>query len=82
MAKSHLNILELGQTPHCEGQRRCCSVVTLKQVYVHYCQTNSKCSFLAGSTMLLFYYLEHESVHFFSDVFVCKEGAILRRLKH
>jgi hypothetical protein len=32
--------------------------------------------------MLLSYHLEHESVHFFSDVFVCKGGAILRRLKH
>jgi len=72
MPKSHLNILEFGQTPHREGERRCCSVVTLKHVYVHYCQTDSKCSLLAGSTMLQSYYLEHKSVHFFPDVFVCK----------
>jgi len=72
MPKSHLNILELGQTPHREGQGRCCGVVTLRQVYVDYYQTDSKCSLLEGSTMLLSYHLEHESVHFFSDVFVCK----------
>jgi len=42
------------------------------KVVVDYCQTDSKCSLLAGSTMLLSYYLEHESVHFFSDVFICK----------
>jgi hypothetical protein len=72
MPKSHLNILELGQTPHREGQCRCCGVVTLKQVDVDYCQTDSKFPLLTGSTMLLSYYLEHESVHFFSDVFVCK----------
>ena len=82
MPKSHLNILELGQTPHREGQGRCCGVVTLRQVYVDYYQTDSKCSLLEGSTMLLSYHLEHESVHFFSDVFVCKQLAILRRLKH
>ena len=29
---SHLNILELGQTPHREAQRRRCRVVTLKQL--------------------------------------------------
>ena len=72
MPKSHLNVLEFGQTPHREGQRRSCSVVTLKQVGVDYCQTDSKYSLLTGSTMLLSYHLEHEGVHFFSDVFVCK----------
>ena len=72
MPKSHLNILEFGQTPHREGQRRCCSVVTLKQVNVDYCQTDSNYSLLAGSTVLLSYHLEHEGVHFFSDVFVRK----------
>ena len=77
MPTSHLNILELGQTPHREAQRRSCRVVTLKQVDVDYCQTDSKSALLAGSTMLLSCHLEHEGVHFFSDVFVCKEGAIL-----
>jgi hypothetical protein len=72
MTNTHLNILELGQTPHREGQCRSYSVVTLKQGDVDYCQADSKCSLLAGSTMLLPYHLEHESVHFFSDVFVCK----------
>jgi hypothetical protein len=82
LVKSHLYFLELGQTPHREGQRRSYSVVTLKQVDVDYCQTDSKYSLLAGSNMLLSYHLEHEGVHLFSDVFVCKKGAILRRLKH
>jgi hypothetical protein len=77
MPKTRLNILELGQTPYREGERRCCGVVTLKQVEFDYCQSDSKCSLLAGNTMLLSYHLEHESVHFFSDVFVFKEGAIL-----
>ena len=71
MPESHLDILEFGQTPHREGQRRCCCVVTLKQVDVVYCQTDSKSSLLAGSTMLLSYHLEHEGIHFFSDVFFC-----------
>ena len=53
MSKSHLNILEFGQTPYHGGQRRRCSVVTLKQVDDDYCQTDSKYSLLAGSTMLL-----------------------------
>jgi len=79
---SHLHVLEFCQTPHREGQRRSCSVVTLKQVDVDYCQSDSKSSLLARNTMLLSYHLEHEGVHFFSDVFVCKKGAILRRLKH
>ena len=55
--------------------------MTLKQVDVDYCQTDSKSSLLAGSTMLLSYHLEHEGVHFFSDVFFCKEGAILWSLE-
>jgi hypothetical protein len=71
-AKSHLNILVLGQTPQREGQRRRCCVVTLKQIDVDYCQTSSNCSLLSGSTVLLSYHLEHEGVHFFSDLFICK----------
>ena len=81
MLRYNLNILELGQTPHREGQCRCYSVVTLKQVDVDYCQTDSKSSLLVSSTMLLSYHLEHEGVHFFTDVFLCKKGAILGRLK-
>ena len=77
MPTSHLNILEFRQTPHREGQRRRYRVVTLKQVDVDYCPTESKSALLEGSTMLLSCYPEHESVHFFSDAFVCKEGAIL-----
>ena len=72
MLRYHLNILVFGQTPHREGQHRSCCVVTLKQVDVDYCQTDSKSSSLAGSTVLLSYHLEHEGVHFFTDVFVCK----------
>jgi len=72
MPRSDLNVLELGQTPHREAQRRSCRVVTLKQVDVDYCQTDSKSALLACSNMLLSYHLEHEGVHFFSNVFVCK----------
>jgi len=72
MTNTHLNILELGQTPHREGQCRHYSVVTLKQIDVDYCQTDSRCSILVSGTMLLSYHLGHESVHFFSDVFFCK----------
>ena len=39
---SHLNVPELGQTPHREGRRRRCCVVTLKQVDIDYCWTESK----------------------------------------
>jgi len=45
--------------------------MALKQVNTDYFKIDSKSSLLAGSTILLFYHLEHEGVYF-SDVFVCK----------
>jgi hypothetical protein len=72
MSKYHLSILELGQTQQREGQRRRSCVVTINQVDTDYCQTDSKCSLMSGSNVLLSYHLEHEGAHIFSDVFVCK----------
>ena len=49
-------------------------------ICVGYWQTDSKSSSLSSSTVLLSYNLNHECVHFRSDVFVCKKVAILWRL--